>query len=64
MSAVLDAIREQWEPDLRCPLCGEMNVPRRPRKVHIEAINYVTCDSCGKVGTLEQFTERQNHAEC
>lgn len=57
MSAMLEALRAQFEAELKCPRCGCENMPSR-RDVHIETPNYVTCDQCGFASTLDRFQRK------
>lgn len=57
MSAMLEALRAQFEADLVCPKCGAQNLPSR-RDIHIETPTYVTCDQCGQTGSLDAFQRK------
>ena len=59
MSAMLEALRAQYEPHLVCPKCGCVNIPACPPYVHIEMTTYVTCDQCGKTGPLNIFQPKK-----
>ena len=54
MSAMLEALRAQYEADLKCPKCGGENIPHFVT-VHLISTSRADCDGCGFSGAIELF---------
>jgi predicted RNA-binding Zn-ribbon protein involved in translation (DUF1610 family) len=54
MSACLEALRAQYELDLKCPKCGTENI-RSFISCHIVSMREAVCDACGHAAGVERF---------
>ena len=57
MSDYLEALRAQYEADLRCPRCGAENI-KAFVSVHLVTTSRVDCDACGYSAVLERFLRK------